>query len=550
MTSTKLYATSVDQSLNLTFEEYGPGLDYNFMLDEFPVDWKVNDLSRQVEEFLAMKKPRHSPAETIWVLSFGMWDIWSLAPEPLDVSEAIVDSAVDQIFVEIERIYASALNDSSIAWSDPESAQPTTTRAQDWVPTPTPDPDKTRAWIKKRGEEAKGGATIEAGANDLNTTIELDTTKHFRILIPKLFDPSLTPGWQEARPTAPAPHSKAEQMRNAAVLTERWNDKLWSGMADWIRSDQRSKESEAGGVQRESEVGPPIKPSDPEFDIDNEKMEPVWEPTESQEHHDDTAVIEWPQVQNEENAVDAGQQEQSEGTAVDGRQQEQSEGPAIVSARQEQSGGTAVVGGQNHINPPPAPEQSGPGLELDQSEGTHARRDVESGADRGPPLPQRDGILYELNTFLEETISQRQLRNLGFEYVREEGRPVVDDFVDVRMPCIRNSSRTNTSKLNSNTTAVAGTASGDGDTPYQKKRSATPVIRGRAPASPSDVSQPGDGGRVCDEPDDHLFYTAFTVSSRAVAAIAKQAADMVKRNESVRSGWASINLPHLAFVGG
>ena len=45
-----------------------------------------------------------------------------------------------------------------------------------------------------------------------------DVTKHFRILVPTLFDPSLTPGWHSGRPDIPAIHSKAEQMRNAATL--------------------------------------------------------------------------------------------------------------------------------------------------------------------------------------------------------------------------------------------------------------------------------------------------------------------------------------------
>ncbi|OIW25698.1 hypothetical protein CONLIGDRAFT_559713, partial [Coniochaeta ligniaria NRRL 30616] len=218
MASTKLYATSVEQALNLTVETYGPGLDYNFMLDKFPIEWQANDLSKQVDAFLAMKKPNHSPAETLWVFSFGMWDIWSLASEPLGVSKTIVDSVVEHIFVEVERLYASATNETSIAWSEP--IQPAETPSSEREPV----------------EQASKSPA--------------DETAQFRVMIPKLFDPSLTPGWHSGRPDIPAVHSKAEQMRNAAVLTEKWNMNLtpkrlfWGTRGTDAETEKKEKQEE------------------------------------------------------------------------------------------------------------------------------------------------------------------------------------------------------------------------------------------------------------------------------------------------------------------
>ncbi len=43
-----------------------------------------------------------------------------------------------------------------------------------------------------------------------------------RLLLPVPLHPSLVSGWRSARPVLPQVHSKAEQMRNAASLAERW----------------------------------------------------------------------------------------------------------------------------------------------------------------------------------------------------------------------------------------------------------------------------------------------------------------------------------------
>lgn len=54
----------------------------------------------------------------------------------------------------------------------------------------------------------------------------------FRVVMPQLLDVTLTPGWRR-RPEPLAPHSKAEQMRNADFLTRRWNWQMGAELRRW-----------------------------------------------------------------------------------------------------------------------------------------------------------------------------------------------------------------------------------------------------------------------------------------------------------------------------
>jgi hypothetical protein len=488
MASTKLYASSVDRALNLTFENDGPGWDYNFMLDQFPIEWKVNDLSKQVDRFLSMKKPKHSPAETVWVLSFGMWDIWSLASEPISVSKTVIGSVVDHIFLEIERLYASAMNETSIAWSEPEPVPQTTSTVSDGLPTPTPDPETAGPWIKERDPSEEGSA---AKADNKTEEESLpDRTKHFRILIPKLFDPSLTPGWHDARPKIPPVHSNAEQMRNAAMLTEEWNNEMWSAMAEWIRSEGRR----GTGAETPRKAAPPAIGGKTAVQIINEKVSA----SRAKKVH--------------------------------------------LSAR------PAVVGGQNHISPPPPAQEGNADVENEPKQQDNGTDDSAVTADPDPVQPQRDGILYELNIYLEEVIVQRQLQKWGLRDARRGGKLTEEGFQEVSTPCIGQLSNV---RMGDEMNTID--SSGEADGAYQRKRSVESRIPDPAPTSVADTpdfqSPVSTEITICENPDAHLFYTPFTVSPRAVAVIARQAADMVRKNETMRSRWASIQLPPLKYVG-
>lgn len=174
LTSNKLYAEVIDRVLNKTDGGVAPGLDYTFLSEQFPVPWAVSDLDSQVSLFLSIPRPICPPKETIWVVTVGHWDIWSLAVVPLEVGKSAVDKMVANMFEQLERLYQASLG------------------------------------------------------HDLS----------FRLLLPALLDPSLTPAWRTDRPTTPAVHTKAEQLRNAAMLTEQWNQQLATRLDAWVkRSD-------------------------------------------------------------------------------------------------------------------------------------------------------------------------------------------------------------------------------------------------------------------------------------------------------------------------
>lgn len=171
-----------------------PGKDYSFYPKKFALDKTRLDLARQVQSFLSMSIPSKPPSETLWVFTLGAWDVWSLAGMPTSISKPLVGLLVTHIFKQIELLYESSLNKESIAFSGPPTGTNTT---------------------------SGGNGGIAKGT--------------FKILIPTLFDPSLTPGWSRARPKLPEVHSNAEQLRNAIDLTNEWNAQVQTKVKEWIK---------------------------------------------------------------------------------------------------------------------------------------------------------------------------------------------------------------------------------------------------------------------------------------------------------------------------
>ncbi|TLS29644.1 hypothetical protein PpBr36_00603 [Pyricularia pennisetigena] len=216
LSSNSLYAAAVDQLVKASPKDKtsSPGRDYSFYPDHFPVPWHVPDFSMQVSEFLSRPKPKKSPKETIWVFNFGHWDVWNLAALPLRTSQAVVDQMVEDIMVNIEKLFKASSNEASIAYSN--------FRAR--------DDDSRPDYLPKLRQPA---VTVGDGAKAVP---DQQIGEPFRIIVPMIFDATLTPGWKTERPDLPPAHSKAEQMRNAATLTERWNNKLQSAVEDWVRT--------------------------------------------------------------------------------------------------------------------------------------------------------------------------------------------------------------------------------------------------------------------------------------------------------------------------
>jgi hypothetical protein len=180
---------------------------YGFLREQYPAATEIPDLAAQVRAFLSLKKPKYSPRETVWVFSFGAWDVWSLAALPQDQAKDTVDALVLVLFSQVEVLYEQSLQQNSVAFSD--------------------------FW------EYSDTSVLEK-LNDPNQTATVSPflRENFRVLIPELFDISLTPGWHDLRPAPPGPHSKAEQMRNAAFLTSYWNRAINRAMFEWVRTSE------------------------------------------------------------------------------------------------------------------------------------------------------------------------------------------------------------------------------------------------------------------------------------------------------------------------
>lgn len=178
-----------------------PALDYSYLSSQYPTPFDVPDLAAQVAQFLAMPQPEAIPRETLWIFTFGTWDIWRLAAMPRKVSEKIIDKIVEHMFSQAELLYGKSLDDKSIAYSD--------------------------FWSNATNSQVK-----ELTATDAVDKVDERKFESFRVLMPKLFDVSLTPGWND-RADPPFPNSITEQQRNAAELTNSWNSVIEDSIGVW-----------------------------------------------------------------------------------------------------------------------------------------------------------------------------------------------------------------------------------------------------------------------------------------------------------------------------
>ncbi|KAF5027189.1 hypothetical protein F66182_677 [Fusarium sp. NRRL 66182] len=209
--SNSLYAKGVQRLLDVTQHtdvKQKPALDFDYIHEQYPAPFRVSDLSSQVQSFLDMPPPDDTPRETLWIFSFGTWEIWNMAAMPRAESEAIISSMVKVILDQAELLYQKSLDPVSNAYSD--------------------------FWTN----------ATEAQIRDLTAPGALDKVdrrkfESFRILAPMIFDVSLTPGWR-SRSKPPAPNSLAEQTRNAAELTMYWNQEIDFAIAEWKERTTKS----------------------------------------------------------------------------------------------------------------------------------------------------------------------------------------------------------------------------------------------------------------------------------------------------------------------
>ncbi|KUI61791.1 hypothetical protein VP1G_08958 [Cytospora mali] len=448
VSSNELYARGVEKVFNETADKSTPGMDYSYLSTYYPPQWKSPDLRDQIDRFLAMPKPRHAPKETLWIFSFGIWDVWSLSALPNSIGQDLTGAMTKDIFKQIERLYEASTDPMSIAWSDINSvpaenlAADATDGAIDEAPAEGPtekrdeDADANANATQEGAEEGVDeGPEQEAGQE---AEVAVDT---FRILIPRIMDPSLLPGWRDLRPVLPKVHSKAEQMRNSAELTGSWNDGIVNCLSDWVKKENK-------------------KP-----DVENNKEE------ERKESRDIMTEAEGTEPTNSDPALDS--------------------------------------------------------------------------SSRAVTYPMRDGFAYNLADYLLDAMIERQMRNARLKDGSGRGDGSVEDgYRDVSNACVQpvNTVAVSVSVESGLTLDIPNRNIGKD---IQVPTAPTPRVSRREDARGDDkpegnagiglASQTGSTVKVCQIPSDHLFYTPFALSQRAIEEIASQSADLVRSSDTVRA---------------
>ncbi|KAI1751246.1 hypothetical protein F4782DRAFT_541104 [Xylaria castorea] len=172
-------------------------LDYSWVEEQYP---KLHqpDLAAQIDSFLSSSRKQQGAAETLWVFNVGYWDIWYLAALPRRLATQVIDSSIQDLFFQIERLYQAAQDRESVAFSE-------------FLPIP--------GTLTPMGPRYRADGAVRTP---------------FRIFLTRVFDISLAPGFATARPKPPHPHSSASQLRNAAFLANYWNALLEAEVDDWL----------------------------------------------------------------------------------------------------------------------------------------------------------------------------------------------------------------------------------------------------------------------------------------------------------------------------
>lgn len=270
LASNSIYAKELSELRDITDNTNiteKPALDYAFIGEQYPVPINTPDLAAQVDQFLAMPIPDADdvPHETLWILSFGSWEIWNLAAMPRDVAEELIDSTVKHMFEQIEYLYKKSLDPKSIAFSD--------------------------FWSNATESQIKELTDPEA-----IKSVDERKLESFRVVIPKLFDITITPGWR-GRPAPTYPGSIAEHTRNAVWLTRYWNQAVDFTLHDWKKNGAKKP---AGYKDPDSKT----KRGDEE-QVREEKRD-----DEEEDEEKESSLFDWlpsalrPQVLNETKLVD------------------------------------------------------------------------------------------------------------------------------------------------------------------------------------------------------------------------------------------------------
>ncbi|QSZ33288.1 hypothetical protein DSL72_002876 [Monilinia vaccinii-corymbosi] len=166
------------------------------------------DFEAQIKSFVALPQPEHKLKETIFVISFGTWDVWHYAA--LNYSDALVaqEKAVADMFVQLDKLYAHHR------------------------------------------------ATLEAthlSENEHNGSRSAPKPQ-FRVVIPKLFDPTMLPGWLSQRPPPMKPSNVAEVQKNAIHLLREWDAQVEHSIKSWFASTPKATTSSVSAKPKQEKV--------------------------------------------------------------------------------------------------------------------------------------------------------------------------------------------------------------------------------------------------------------------------------------------------------
>jgi hypothetical protein len=139
------------------------------------------DLTSQIQEYIAVQPSKPLPRDMVFAISFGFWDIYNFAGLDYDLAQNVADQSVDELVAQLSILYSHY----------------------------------------RQG--------VLDATNDSITNLA-----PFRVVIPKLFDPTLVPGWISQRAAPPGPATVAEQQKQAVYLTERWNSRLENKLGSWV----------------------------------------------------------------------------------------------------------------------------------------------------------------------------------------------------------------------------------------------------------------------------------------------------------------------------
>jgi len=186
------------------------------------------DLATQIQSYIALGPPKQRPAETIFVVSFGFWDIYDFSRMDYPLGQNGTDTSIKELFSQLDRLYNHFVTNL-------------------YPPEEPGVPD-----------------SVKSTMNNINTP-------SFRVIIPKLFDPTLLPGWLTLRPAPPAPSCIAEQQKNAVYLTQRWNNLVENQVAAWVLTHPTLEQGSSHDNVRRS-ASPPASTAD-EASTDDQEPE-------------------------------------------------------------------------------------------------------------------------------------------------------------------------------------------------------------------------------------------------------------------------------------